>query len=373
MTTNGGSLEDCHTNVFALQDPVLSAYAKCLQAGILCAWRRQPPQPTGTLAALQLPDYRIDVVKELWVFWYSQEEPSCLTEFTNHLACAEDGQGNWSVPGIQYETRTLFFKALHNLIERNLLKNGYIRIGKYFTRPYEVPSSDRIQCSPSYVLGISFNFFVHGENTVCATVSAQRQPTLFRLSRRHLSLGKKQSVILGPWSMRAILLPDQPRIIEPSMPQQQPGIEQSGNFPSTAMQFPSTCREAPPMQAVPHQTDPMACSSHGPGTISKAVVDKLWAEWLQFFCLIVNDERNVSATDTVGHAGCSGISSSSSSAKNGGMPKMVLVDVDGVHMWYPSSLIVVQASDDLLMRLFHEHIFWVKWKIFWENAEVLQV
>lgn len=31
---------------------------------------------------------------------------------------AEDGQGNWSVPGIQYETRTLFFKALHNLIER---------------------------------------------------------------------------------------------------------------------------------------------------------------------------------------------------------------------------------------------------------------
>lgn len=32
------------------------------------------------------------------------------------------------------------------------------------------------------------------------------------------------------------------------------------------------------------------------------------------------------------------------------LPKMVLVDVDGVHMWYPSSLIVVQASDDLLMR-----------------------
>ncbi|KHN78617.1 Mediator of RNA polymerase II transcription subunit 13 [Toxocara canis] len=142
MTTNGGSLEDCHTNVFALtelnglkwkclttplsqrtwtsleHDPVLSAYAKCLQAGILCAWRRQPPQPSSTLAALPLPDYRIDVIKELWVFWYSQEEPECLAQYTSHLSCGEDGQGNWSVPGIQYETRTLFFKALHNLIER---------------------------------------------------------------------------------------------------------------------------------------------------------------------------------------------------------------------------------------------------------------
>lgn len=34
------------------------------------------------------------------------------------ISGSEDGQGNWSVPGIQYETRTLFFKALHNLIER---------------------------------------------------------------------------------------------------------------------------------------------------------------------------------------------------------------------------------------------------------------
>lgn len=32
------------------------------------------------------------------------------------------------------------------------------------------------------------------------------------------------------------------------------------------------------------------------------------------------------------------------------MPKMVMVDVDGVRMWYPSALIVVQASDDLLLR-----------------------
>ncbi|KHN71321.1 Mediator of RNA polymerase II transcription subunit 13 [Toxocara canis] len=101
---------------------------------------------------------------------------------------------------------------------RNLLKNGYIRIGKYFARPYEIPSADRIQCSPSYITGISFNFFVHGENTVCTSVSIQRQPTLFRLSRRHLDRGKRQPVILGPWSLRAHLIPDQPRIVSVPAP-----------------------------------------------------------------------------------------------------------------------------------------------------------
>lgn len=29
---------------------------------------------------------------------------------------------------------------------------------------------------------------------------------------------------------------------------------------------------------------------------------------------------------------------------------MVLVDVDGVRLWYPSSFIVIQASDDLLIK-----------------------
>lgn len=32
------------------------------------------------------------------------------------------------------------------------------------------------------------------------------------------------------------------------------------------------------------------------------------------------------------------------------MPTMVLVDVDGVRLWYPSSFIVIQASDDLLIK-----------------------
>lgn len=49
----------------------------------------------------------------------------------------------------------------------------------------------------------------------------------------------------------------------------------------------------------------------GAGTISKAAMDKLWSEWLQFFCLIVNVERNISSADTVGYIGYENVSFSS--------------------------------------------------------------
>lgn len=80
----------------------------------------------------------------------------------------------------------------------------------------------------SYITGISFNFFVHGENTVCTSVNIQRQPTLFRLSRRHLDRGKRQPVILGPWSLRAHLLPDQPRIVTMPVPASHPAFANDG-------------------------------------------------------------------------------------------------------------------------------------------------
>ncbi|MFH4976590.1 hypothetical protein AB6A40_003299 [Gnathostoma spinigerum] len=388
MTTNGGSLENCHTNVFALtelnglkwkclttpltqrtwtsleQDPVLSAYAKCLQAGILCAWRRQPPQQSSTLNALPLPDYRIDVVKELWVFWYSQEEPNCLAEFTSHLMSNDDAQGNWSVPGIQYETRTLFFKALHNLIERSLMKHGFIRIGKYFARPYDVPSADRVHCSPSYLTGISFNFFVHGENTVCANVNVQRQPTLFRLSRRHLHQKKRQPVVLGPWSLRATLVPDQPKPYDVNpvsrpfestanfmTPMEQHALYSSGNVYGTAESaYSSPSKSYPPLgtvnlggQAVPNTT-----VNSGENFISRCTLERFWTEWLQFFGLPNNSKlaSDHNRTDGMGYVDSKG----KDQEQAGEIPKMVLVDVDGIHMWYPSSLVVIQASEDLLLK-----------------------
>lgn len=40
--------------------------------------------------------------------------------------------------GLPYETRSMLFKALHNLIERSLLDKGYARLGKWFVMPYNL-------------------------------------------------------------------------------------------------------------------------------------------------------------------------------------------------------------------------------------------
>lgn len=98
----------------------------------------------------------------------------------------------------------------------------------------------------SYIMATNVQFFVHGGNTVCMTVNAQRQPPLLRLSKRsakfpsirshntfyfcffcalrrvqnrifvlllsmvlfrHLESGQRVQVVVGPWSLHAVLLP----------------------------------------------------------------------------------------------------------------------------------------------------------------------
>lgn len=82
---NGASLEDCHSNLFSLaeltgikwrrynfeghgdcgpiisapaqDDPILLSFIRCLQANLLCVWRR---------------DVKPDC-KELWIFWWGDE------------------------------------------------------------------------------------------------------------------------------------------------------------------------------------------------------------------------------------------------------------------------------------------------------------
>nr|XP_019937816.1 PREDICTED: mediator of RNA polymerase II transcription subunit 13-like [Paralichthys olivaceus] len=82
---NGASLEDCHSNIFSLaeltgikwrcysfrgggeygpvisapaqDDPVLRSFMRCVQANLLCVWRRKIK-----------PD-----AKELWIFWWGEE------------------------------------------------------------------------------------------------------------------------------------------------------------------------------------------------------------------------------------------------------------------------------------------------------------
>lgn len=51
------------------------------------------------------------------------------------LSTGED-DGVWE-SGLSYECRTLLFKAIHNLLERCLMNRSFVRIGKWFVKPYE--------------------------------------------------------------------------------------------------------------------------------------------------------------------------------------------------------------------------------------------
>ncbi|XP_037823787.1 mediator of RNA polymerase II transcription subunit 13-like [Lucilia sericata] len=104
--TNGASLEDCHTNFFALtdlcgikwrkfvnnerpnassdplDDPILRSYSRCMQADILCVWRRvqstrqdnsDPSAMFDVNTSKVHPPLSLAAAKELWIFWYGEE------------------------------------------------------------------------------------------------------------------------------------------------------------------------------------------------------------------------------------------------------------------------------------------------------------
>lgn len=52
------------------------------------------------------------------------------------LCLVEEEDGVWE-NGLSYECRTLLFKAVHNLLERCLMNRNFVRIGKWFVKPYE--------------------------------------------------------------------------------------------------------------------------------------------------------------------------------------------------------------------------------------------
>ncbi|CAF99192.1 unnamed protein product [Tetraodon nigroviridis] len=93
----------------AQDDPVLRSFMRCVQANLLCVWRRKV-KPEA---------------KELWIFWWG-EEPN-LADVIHHelddMPTAFDmrppmtEEGLWEC-GLSYECRTLLFKAIHNLLER---------------------------------------------------------------------------------------------------------------------------------------------------------------------------------------------------------------------------------------------------------------
>uniref|UniRef100_A0A8R1E3Z6 Mediator of RNA polymerase II transcription subunit 13 n=1 Tax=Caenorhabditis japonica TaxID=281687 RepID=A0A8R1E3Z6_CAEJA len=237
--SNGGSLEDCASNVFSLlelpgikwkcfctkpnaprgvpltTDLVLKAYSKCVLDKILCTWRRKQLTASGNNELLPLPHFSNDTPKELWVFWYD-DEPEVLKQHTEELECDEEMSSAAQMNIVSYEVRTILFKALHVVLERDLTRDGFVRFGRWFTIPFDAREGYLHYLYPAHNPAIRLNFFVHGAHTVCASVQAQRQPTLLVLARRHLEYKgpKSFAVIVGPWSMRGVLVQDQIPLLE---------------------------------------------------------------------------------------------------------------------------------------------------------------
>ncbi|XP_061754186.1 mediator of RNA polymerase II transcription subunit 13a [Nerophis ophidion] len=210
---NGASLEDCHSNLFCLadltgikwkrfvmqgpasapilfpvteEDPILCSFSRCLKAEVLSVWRRCQRQGR----------------REIWLFWWG-EDPNFADLIHPELAAEDDGL--WE-NGLSYECRTLLFKAIHNLLERCLMNRSFVRIGKWFVKPYE---KEEKPINKSEHLSCAFTFFLHGESHVCTSVEINQHLPVYLLTEEHLSLAQQASshfqVILSPFGLNGTL------------------------------------------------------------------------------------------------------------------------------------------------------------------------
>ena len=89
---------------------------------------------------------------------------------------------------------------------RNLFRKGFVRLGKWFVQPFEGPEKPLQKASH---LSFSFQYFMHGESCVCASVDVRQHPAVRRLSMHHIQVAKAQSetvnVILAPYGLAATL------------------------------------------------------------------------------------------------------------------------------------------------------------------------
>ncbi|CAH8476508.1 unnamed protein product [Schistosoma turkestanicum] len=218
---NDTSLEHCFTNIFALtdfsgiqyrkyilhtpkeyhdplNDPIIKSYTLCQKYSVLSAWVRSKPESSD----LSNPCAFSKFTKELWVFWYGNDD------FPNAESCIlpelrKEDHGNWR-QGLSYETRTVLFRALHNVVERCLLTKGFVRLGKWFVQPRKYGCNDNnVQYS------VSFSFFLHGESTVCASLDIRQHVAVQRVGVEHIQkCVTNQStipVILAPYGISAEL------------------------------------------------------------------------------------------------------------------------------------------------------------------------
>uniref|UniRef100_A0A8C4EAE3 Mediator of RNA polymerase II transcription subunit 13 n=1 Tax=Dicentrarchus labrax TaxID=13489 RepID=A0A8C4EAE3_DICLA len=189
---------DCLISAPAQDDPVLRSFMRCVQANLLCVWRRKIK-----------PD-----AKDLWIFWWG-EEPNLSDVIHQELEVAEEGF--WEC-GLSYECRTLLFKAIHNLLERCLMDKGFVRIGKWFFKPHELEEKS---LGNSEHLSCSFSFFLHGESNVCTSVEiAQHQPA-YHITENHIRLAQTSitpvQVILSPYGLSGTLTGQAYKMSDPAV------------------------------------------------------------------------------------------------------------------------------------------------------------
>ncbi|CAD6195329.1 unnamed protein product [Caenorhabditis auriculariae] len=311
-TPNGGSLEDCLSNIHSLtevnglkwrcyrtpkgatnvmtvtEDPILVAYSKCLATSIMCAWRRRPLNLLPT-DGLPIPMFNSFHAKELFIFWYNDMNPEIEKIAEGLDFDPEDAVNSANTNNsLSYEVRVLYFKALSILIDRCLMKIGYVRFGRWFVNPMQPRSKEMHFMFPTYTIALHLDFFVHGGNQVCTSISAQRQPTLIRLHKRHLeydSLKRRITVLVGPWSMRGYLVRNQLQLLS------QPEVA--------------------------------------------AAAERIYAGWKQFI--------ELSTEETVVEESVEGPAPEISE-----VPKMVLLEIDNIRMFFPSVFVCVTLEDDRL-------------------------
>ena len=81
-----------------------------------------------------------------------------------------------------------------------------MKLGKWFVQPFEGP--ERALQKASH-LSFSFQYFVHGESFICASVDVRQHPAVRRLTPQHLSGAKGAAnpvhVLLAPFGLSATL------------------------------------------------------------------------------------------------------------------------------------------------------------------------
>jgi hypothetical protein len=139
------------------------------------------------------------------------------------------------------------------------------------------------------------------------TVSVQRQPPLYKVAKRHLSVdGGPQTVILAPWSLQATLVAEQP--FGGGQLGQQQHYGRGGGTPN---------------------------------------VNQLWNEWKHFHPLMHDSDDDIK--ENMGYVD-EFETERQERARAAALPRMLQVEIDGVRMYYPTCYIAVVADEDLSRR-----------------------